>query len=398
MNSAEPERLYFDHNATTPLRPEAAAVVERVSREVWGNPSSLHAEGRRARAAIEESREQLAALLQVEPSEIVFTSGGTESNRLAFEGVLAAEASRSRGGVSTPHAVLAAIEHPSVLEVAAERKRAGRLAVAEVTADSGGRVAADRLAAAFQSTTRWVALAYVNSETGVVQDIESVAKALREAASASGGNPYAFHVDAVQALGKIAVRPRELDADLVSLSSHKVGGPRGVGALWIRDGAFFVPPSAGGPQERRRRPGTENVAAICGFVEAVRLSLEALTSGHAAEAAGRQLRKRLAARLPDAVLNGDPAHGLASTVNLSVPGVSGELLVIALDQAGVGVSMGSACASGSREPSHVLRAMGLPDERVRSAIRISCGWTTTSAEVEQLVERLVEVVARLRNS
>jgi cysteine desulfurase len=376
--------FYLDHNATTPTRPEALEVVQRTGRDFFGNPSSLHRFGREARALLEEGRERLGELLGVRGAELVFTSGGTEANRLAIEGAL-------EGVKGDPcHAVVSAIEHPSVLDVYEHLGSRPGLATTRVVAGEDGRVRPGDLLSALRPETRVLSLQHANNETGVIQDVCGLAQGLLERA----GDPPLLHVDAVQSFGKLTVRPRELGADLVALSSHKVGGPKGVGALWVQPGRGYASPVRGGPQERRMRPGTENLPAILGFVRAAELALEAVSVKGPAAATG--LRQLLGEKVPGVRFNGGPVAVLPNTVNVSFEGVAAELLVIRLDQEGVAVSTGSACASGSREPSHVLVAMGLAAERVRSAVRFSTGWTTREAEVEAAVEVVRRVVEELR--
>jgi cysteine desulfurase len=378
--------LYFDHNATTPVRPEALERLAAVEREVFGNPSSLHGWGRRARALLEESREELAAALGGEALEYVFTSGGTEANRLAIEGVLAH--AFAAGGLR-PHAVASGIEHPSVLEVYRRLESEGRVELSVVRAREDGRVDPAVLLSAVRPQTVIVSLQHSNNETGVLQDVVPVARACRE-------RGIACHVDAVQSLGKTPLDVGALGADLVALSSHKLGGPRGAGALWIRRGGPHRPPWSGGPQEQRRRPGTENLPAIAGFTCAAGLAAASVRSRSGGEPLGELLWRLVAEQVPGAVLNGDPAWLLPNTRNISFEGVAAQDLLMRLDLQGVGASSGSACASGSREPSHVLEAMGLERRRVLSAVRFSCGWTTEPRDVEELTAILQRVVPELR--
>ena len=387
---------YLDHNASSPVRPGVLALVAEIEREAFGNPSSLHSSGRRARALLEEGRETIARHLEVRPAEIVFTSGGTEANRLAIEGALEGCLGGSRRpGSPPPHAVVSGIEHPSVLGVYARLEARGVVTTTIVPAREDGRVPPAAVVEALRPETRIVSLQLVNNETGAVQDVagvERVCRARRDAAR-GGGEPLLLHVDAVQALGKLPFVPRALGADLCSMSSHKLGGPKGAGALYVRAGSGYLPPVAGGPQERRMRPGTENLPAVAGFVRAVELaSMARPASGHAEGAALRELL----ARIPGSAFNGESGVCLPGTVNVSFQEVPAELLVIRLDREGVAVSTGSACASGSREPSHVLRAMGLPEARIRSAVRFSTGWSTTLEEVEAAARIVADVVGELR--
>ncbi len=344
-----------------------------------GNPSSLHGPGRRARAALEDARERIALRLGARPAEIVFTSGGTEANRLAIAGALAGA---RRGGIGRPHAVVSAIEHPSTRDVYRQLEEEGVL-VTWVAPGTGGRLDPGEVEAAMGAETAIVSLIGAQNETGVIQDLGPVARACR-----ARGIP--LHSDGVQWLGKMPLDLSASGADLISLSAHKIGGPKGAGALFLRAGSRFRAPFPGGPQERGLRPGTEDLPAAAGFARAVELM----------EVRGPELRDRLLAALragaPEAVLNGDPEWLIPNTLNVSFPGIPSELLLIHLDLEGVSASSGSACSSGAREPSHVLRAMGLSRERVESAVRFSLGWTTTLEEVDRAAEITSRAVARMR--
>jgi len=406
--------LYFDHNATTPVRPDVLDAVDRTQRDVFGNPSSLHACGRQARALLEESRERLAAVLGIEPVELIFTSGGTESNRLAFQGALTA-ARASRRGTEGLHLLLAGIEHPSVLEVGAAYASKG-LKVDLVLPGENGVVDVASFASRLGSETCFVSLQHANNETGVVQPVEALSSALSKWRQRQETMAFAFHVDAVQTLGKARLRPSDLGADLVSISSHKVGGPKGAGALWVRSGAAFSSPLRGGPQEGRRRPGTENLPAIVGFALAAELAcgaeltrdarlvsrddaavaVEASTPSGGVSVHG--LEAALCQRIEGVTVHGAGAPRLANTLNVAFRGVPAELLVIRLDQAGFAVSTGSACASGSREPSHVLRAMGVEEAAAREAIRVSTGWSSRPEELDRLAEAIAGAVQAVRDA
>jgi cysteine desulfurase len=383
--------LYFDHNATTPVRPEALEAARQAAVDCFGNPSSLHGAGRSARARLEECRERLAALLGVRAAELYFTSGGTESNRIAIEGVL--EAAPPEGPA---HAVVSALEHPSVLGPLERLGERAGLRVARVSAGESGRIDARALAAELVPATRLVCLQHGNNETGVLQPVEEAAAAIRERARELDAPPPVLHADAVQSLGKVPLRLPVLGADLVAMSSHKVGGPRGAGALWVRRGAAFAPPARGGPQERKVRPGTEDLPAIAGFTAALEVAAREAERAPAGEGPGALLRRLLASEVESVCVNGGPEHLLPNTVNVSFSGVPADLLAIRLDEEGLAVSTGSACASGSREPSPVLRAMGLSAARVASAIRFSTGWTTRADDVRRAVEITARAVRELR--
>ncbi len=360
-------RVYLDHNASAPLRPEAREAMA-AALDVVGNPSSAHREGAKARALVEQARADVAALVGAAPAEIVFTSGATEANNLALRGV--------RPGAI----VTTAIEHASVLETA---RVLGRR-VTTVGTDPCGRVAARDVVAACGDDTTLVSIGLANGEVGSIAPVAEVAAGL-------AGRHVVLHTDAAQAVGRIPVDVARLGVDLMSLSAHKLGGPAGVGALWVRRGVVLSPQATGGPQERDRRAGTENVVGLAGFGAASRAAKEATPT----------LRDRLwegiRAALPDAVLNG-PADGprLPNTLNVSIPGVAGESLLVLLDLAGIATSLGSACAAGAPEPSHVLKAMGRTDVEARNGLRLSLGPTTTAEDVAYVVATLPRLVAQIR--
>jgi cysteine desulfurase len=373
-------RVYLDHNATSPLRPEVRAHWLEQSDAGLGNPSSLHESGRRARHVIDVARERVAAALGAHETEIVFTSGGTESDHLALLGAAAAMG-RARGVVTSR------IEHSAVLgalEIASELGHR----VATVAVDSTGRVDPDVVAdAAAGCAAGVVSLHAANNEIGVLQPLQQVAERLR----AQDSRPY-FHTDAVQALGRI---PNDLSAwgvDLASYSAHKLGGPSGVGVLWVRRGVRLVAPLRGGGQEHGLRPGTEPAALWSAAALAIELAVR-----EQAQAARRwsryalELWSALVDAVPGVQLNGpalDSAARLPNTLNISLPGLDGKLLVMRLDLAGLSVSAGSACASGSIAPSHVLLALGLDEDAARGGLRLSMGWNTSEQDCKRAVEIL----------
>jgi len=368
-------RIYLDHNATAPLRPE----VREAMLPFLGppaNPSSAHREGAHARSALETARAQVAALVGAAPAEIVLTSGATEANNLALRGTAA-----GRGIVTT------AIEHASVLETA----QAVAAPLTVVPVDGEGRMDAARVVAACDARTRLVSVGLANGEVGSVAPVGAIAAALR-------GRRLLVHSDAAQAAGRIPVDVAALGVDLLSLSAHKMGGPAGVGALWVRRGVELAAQATGGPQERGRRAGTESVAAIVGFGVAAELARAELAA-HAAAAVGlvERLWTGLCARVPGVVRNG-PAEGprLPNTLNVTFPGCAGESLLVLLDLAGVAVSLGSACAAGAAEPSHVLLAMGRDRDAARSGMRLSVGPSTTTADIDRVLELLPVLVAQAR--
>lgn len=374
--------MYLDHNATTPLDPAVLEAMLPYLQGRCGNPSSVHQAGRAARAAVDEAREQVAALVGVQPSQVIFTAGGTEANNLALKGI-ALQSGREAA------LVVSAIEHPSVLQAAAHLQRQGWPLV-QVAPDRDGVVQPEAVAAAMPAKTALVSVMLANNETGAIQDVAAIAALVR-------GRGALMHTDAVQALGKIPVHFPSLGVHLMSLSAHKIYGPQGVGALILDKRTGIEPLLHGGGHERKRRAGTENVAGIVGFGRAAQLAQERLA---AEQARLTQLRERLIARLraalPDAVVFAERAPRLPNTVALGVPGVDGETLLMSLDLLGIMVSSGSACASGSLEPSPVLLAMGVPRELARSAIRVSLGRENTAAEVDLFADVLRAQAERLR--
>jgi cysteine desulfurase len=374
-------RVYLDHNATTPVDPRVVDAMLPFLRNDHGNPSSLHWYGQRARGAVEEARERVAALVGADPSEIVFVSGGTEADNAALRGV-AAKARPPRVGIAC-----SAIEHHAVLNTARALREEGR-PVAVVRVAPGGAIDLDNLEASVDETTALVSLMLANNETGVVQP-------MAEAARLARARGALVHCDAVQGAGKVAIDVRALDVDLLALSAHKLYGPKGAGCLYVRRGTPLSALLRGGAQERNRRAGTENVPAVVGFGVAAALARQRLDEDAARLAA---LRDRLEARLvsiPGTARNGDGPR-VPNTANVSFAGIEAETLLIALDLEGIAASTGAACAAGGLEPSHVLRAMGLPPERVQSSLRLSLGRGTTQADVDRSADVITAIVMRLR--
>ena len=378
-------RIYLDHNATTPVRSEAVAAMLRVLQEDWGNPSSVHWAGSAARAALARAREQVAELLGVASDSVVFTSGATEASNTVIR-----HAARRAPGQGD-HVVTCSTEHPAVLEVCEELREEG-LRVTVLPVERDGRLDPERFAAALGDDTLLASVMWVNNETGVIQPIPELAARAR-----AQGVP--FHTDAVQALGKLPLELAGLPVDYASFSAHKLGGPKGIGALYVREGLRIAPLLRGGPQERRRRAGTENLPGAVGF-------------GAACEAAGRDMAERarslgalrdqlwegIAAKIPDAQQNGSLEHRVPHTLSVSFAGADGEALVTALDLEGIAVASGAACASGSTEPSHVLVAMGIPQSIGAGSIRVSLGVGTDEAEITALLAVLPDTVARVREA
>ena len=379
--------IYLDHNATTPVRPEVVDAMVSSLTQVSGNPSSLHGMGRIARDSVEMARQQVADLIGAQSQHLHFTSGGTEADNWAVKGAVAA-ARQARGGGPT-RLVVTAIEHVAVLHPARYLAGLG-VEVVEVPASGKGTVDVDALLDRATEGTALVSVMHANNETGVLQPLAEIAPVLR-------GRGVPLHVDAVQSIGKVPVLTGELGADLVSMSAHKLYGPKGVGALYVRPGTPVEPLAHGGAHEGGGRGGTENVPGIAGFGVAASLASAELT------AVGPQtatLRDRLESGLLEAVAGATP-HGawaprLPNTTCLSFPGLDGEALVTGLDLEGVACSSGSACSSGRYGPSHVLVAMAVPPHLAAASVRFSLGRDNTDAEIEEVLLRLPEVVDRLR--
>lgn len=374
--------IYLDHNATTPLDERVLEAMLPWLKGGYGNPSSVHAPGRAAHAALAQAREQVAALAGAHPSQVVFTSGGTEANNAALKGVAAR--------LPAAHLALSAVEHASVQQPAAALARAGWTALTIPVTDQG-EVTAQAVSAALRSGVRLVSVMLANNETGVVNDIAAIAGVVRGAGAL-------LHTDAVQGLGKLAVDFAGSGAHLMSLSAHKLNGPKGVGALLVDKVVDMEPLLHGGGQEKGRRGGTENLAGIVGFGRAAELALAELTTRNAHLNALRQhLEQRLAAEVPQAVVFGAAApRRLANTVFLALPGIEGETLLLELDRQGIALSSGAACGSGYSDPSHVLRAMGVTAELARCAVRVSLGAGNTEHDVDTLIAALRAQAARLQ--
>jgi cysteine desulfurase len=374
-------RIYLDYNATSPASAGVVEAVARTMRDDFGNPSSIHAYGQRAKAAVDEARFEVAALLGADPIEVVFTSGGTESDNLALRGAFESLAPAGRRALVTT-----GIEHEAVLNTA-KALSANGISVTVVPVRRNGVVDPDAVAAEVTAATGLVSVMLANNEVGTVQPLSEIAARIK----ASGA---LLHSDAVQAAGKIPVAVKALGVDLLSISAHKFGGPKGIGALWIRRGVRLTSQATGGRQERNRRGGTENVPAIVGMGVAARLAREALPSVESVAA----LRNRLEAGIlvPGTVVNGAPDLRVPNTTNISFEGVEAESLLIALDLEGIAVSTGSACSSGTLEPSHVLKAMGLPQAFARNSLRFSLGAATTEGEIDTVISVLPRLVTKLR--
>ena len=375
---------YFDHNATTPLAPEVRETLDECLDQVYGNASSIHRFGQAARKRLEAARRQVAASIHADAAEVVFTSGGTEADNMAVLG-----AARFAPVGAARHVITTAIEHPAVLAACAQLEREG-VAVTRVKVGASGVVNPDDVRAAVRAETVVISVMHANNELGTIQPIIEIGRIARQAA-------VLFHVDGVQALGKIPVDVAALGADLYSMSGHKLGAPKGVGALYVRKGSHLAPLLFGGHQERERRPGTENVPACAAFGAAAELAARNLAADAERIAALRdRFENAVLDRISGARINGSRWGRLPNTSNLHIEGVDGEALVIALDLRGFAVSTGAACSSGAIAPSHVLTAIGLGAEGARSSLRVSLGRTNTAAEVDALAAALEAAVAHLR--
>jgi cysteine desulfurase len=370
--------IYLDHAATTPLRPEVLDAMLPYLTEHWGNPSSIYASARRARQGLDEARERIAATLDAKPREIVFTAGGSESVNLAIKGVVWAASARGR------HIVTSSVEHKAGLHTCQLLERSG-FEVTYLPVDRYGRVDPADVASAITERTTLVSVMYANNEVGTIQRIAEIGAICRD-------HKVLFHTDAIQAAGYLPLQVDPLQVDLMSLAAHKVYGPKGIGALFVRQGTAMLPQIQGGSQERQRRAGTENVAGAVGF--AVALELAQRDDAHEGK-----LRERLIAgvtNLPGIELTGDPQHRLPNSASFVIADIEGGDLVAALDLEGIEASTGSACTSGSSEPSHVLLAMGIDPQLAHGSLRLSLGRGTTVEEVDRTIAAVGKLSERLR--
>jgi len=376
-------KIYLDHNATTPVHPEVLEAVLPFYKDGFGNASSIHSFGREAKVALEESREKVAKFLNADPLEIYFTSGGTESDNLAVKGV--AWANKKKGN----HIITSQIEHHAVLESCKFLEKEG-YEITYLPVDKYGLVDHDELKKSIKKETVLVSIMHANNEMGTIQPIAELAGLAKE-------KGVYFHTDAVQSTGKMKIDVNELNVDMLSLSAHKFYGPKGVGALYIRRGVRLTPLAHGGHHEKSRRAGTENVPGIVGLAKALEIAHSDMQEEE------RRLKsltetffKRVTERIPDVFMNGHPVLRIPNTMNVSFKGVEGESIILNLDLKGIGVASGSACTSGSLEPSHVLSAMRVPGDLAQSSLRFSFGRSNTIDDVNYVVEVLPEIISKLR--
>jgi cysteine desulfurase len=377
-------RVYLDNSATTPVDPRVAAAMARAVIENFGNASSVHGFGQQARAAVDRARREVAALVGAKQNEIVFTSGGTEANNLAIRGLCEAAATHGR------HIITSSIEHPSVAGVCASLEKRG-WEVTRLPVYENGIVRIEDVAAALRPDTVLITIMMANNEIGTIQPIAEIGALVRER------RHLWFHTDAVQAAGRLRLNVDEVGCDLLTMSAHKLYAPKGIGALYVRRGVRLHGQNIGGHQERERRAGTENVPGIVAFGEAAKLAREEFDGRKVHDRALRdKFEAEVARRIPDIVMNGDRERRLGHLSNISFRFIEGEGLLINLDLEGVAVSTGSACSSGTLEPSPVIRALGVDDELARGSIRFSFGKDNTEEEIEYVIEVLVRAVERLR--
>lgn len=378
--------VYLDHSATTPVDPRVLDAMLPYFTEKFGNASSLHRWGQAALTALDDSRRTVAQILNADPKEIIFTSGGSESDNLALRGVALA---RRAGGVSA-HIITTPIEHHAVLNTAAQLEKEFGIQVTRIPVNRQGIVNPDDIARAITPQTVLISVMYANNEVGTIEPLADIAKIARE-------KKIAFHTDAVQAGGYLPLDVHMLGVDLMSLGSHKFHGPKGVGVLYARAGTSLLPTQTGGSHERNRRAGTENIPYIVGFASALEIAQRERGQTNARLAAMREkLVEGILERVPGSEMTGDPKDRLPGHASFVIPGAVGDEMVLGLDLAGIAASTGSACTAGSLEPSHVLAAMGFAPDSARGALRLTLGRENTDADVEYAVNAVANVVGKLR--
>ncbi|MDO7788716.1 cysteine desulfurase NifS [Desulforamulus aquiferis] len=377
-------KVYFDHSATTPVDPAVAEEMIKYITEHFGNPSSIHSWGREARKAVEKARQQVATAIGASSiGEIAFTSSGTEAANMAIRGV--AYANRQKGN----HIITSAAEHSAVLACCKQLEREG-FTVTVLPLDQYGLVTAQQVAEAITDKTILISIMHANNEIGTIMPIKEIGEVARE-------NKVIFHTDAVQSVGKIPVNVDELGVNLLTLSGHKIYGPKGIGAMYIRKGTFWQPITFGGGQERRRRPGTENVAGIVALGKAIEMATERMYNDAQRLSGYRdRLIKEVLEKIPNTILTGHPQNRLPNHVSFCFRFIEGESMLLMLDMKGIAISSGSACTSGSLEPSHVLTAIGLSKEVAHGSLRLTMGKYNTEEDIEYFLEVLPPVIERLR--
>ena len=381
------QRIYLDYNATTPLRPEVRDAMMPYLTEAFGNSSSIHAYGREARTAIDTAREHVADLIGAKsPSEIVFTGSGTEADNHAIKGLTELEKSRGKGN---HHIITSSVEHHAVLHTCQYLEQRG-FEITYLPVDRYGRIRIEQLREAVRDTTVLISIMHVNNENGTVQPLEEICEIAQE-------HEIPFHTDAVQSVGKLEMNVQELGVNLLAFSGHKIYAPKGIGVLYIRRGTRLANLVHGGAHERNRRAGSENVPAIVGLGTAADLAKQEQSAyAQHLDALTQRLREGLDAHIDRLHYNGHPDHYAPGTLNVSFEAVEGESLILRLDMEGICVSTGSACTSGSMEPSHVLAALGLPPRLAQGTVRFSLGRNTTEAEIDEVIAKLPKVIQQMR--
>ncbi len=377
--------IYLDNAASTEIHPEVVKEMLPYFDKYYGNPSSIHQFGRKAKNAIEKARKQVAALIGAEPNEIIFTSGGTESNNTIFYGII------SQGEkFELSHIITSSIEHDAVLEPIRQFEKNG-CQITYLPVDKHGMINLDDITKSISKQTVMISIMFANNEVGTIQPIKEISKIC---------NKYQIplHTDAVQAVGKIPINVKELGVDALSISSHKINGPKGVGALFLKKGSTTTPYIVGGGQENGMRSGTENVASIVGFGKACEIAKDKLSDNISHfQTLHSSMLSRIVKEIPHVKLNGHPQNRIFNNIHLTFLGINGEDLIIKLDEHGIAASTGSACSVHTQKASHVLKAMGFNHEQITGSLRISFGYTNTLNEVEQTVEVLKKVVSELRS-
>ena len=374
--------LYFDHSATTPIHPDVQSLINELNLDIYGNPSSIHAAGRKAKHVVETARKQIATAINCTPKEIIFTGGGSEANNLVLWNMIY----RNR-----KHVITSAIEHPAILAVLRQLEHLG-ITHTIIPVNKYGWVNPEDIDAAIRDDTGLITIMLANNEVGTVEPLQDIAKIAKK-------HDVLFHSDGIQVMGKLPIDVQELGMDMMSFSAHKFYGPKGVGALYIKEGISMKPLIIGGSQEKSLRAGTENVGGIAGLGCAAELVTKSLSDvGPSLTALEKQFKTKFSEQHANVIYNGFGDNHLAGLINITIPGIASDLLLIHLDSEDIAISSGSACSSGTISPSPVLKAMGISDKQNLETIRISAGRDNTSAEVDQLVETMTRAIATIRRN
>ena len=374
--------LYFDHSATTPIHPDVQSLINELNQDIYGNPSSVHAAGRKAKYVVETARKQIANTINCDPKEIIFTGGGSEANNLVLWNMIY----RDR-----KHVITSSIEHPAILTVLQQLEHLS-ITHTVVPVNKYGCVNPEDIDSAIKDDTGLITIMMANNEVGTVEPLQDIAKVAKK-------HDVLFHSDGVQVLGKLPIDVQKLGVDMMSFSAHKFYGPKGVGALYIKEGVAMKPLIVGGSQEKSLRAGTENVGGIAGLGCAAELVTKNLSDvSHTLTALEVQFKKKFSKQNPNIIYNGFEDSHLPGLINLTIPGIASDLLLIHLDNEGIAISSGSACSAGTISPSPVLKAMGINDKQNLETIRISAGHDNNSLEVDQLVETMTRAIAAIRRN